>query len=125
MISPCLDFPLLCNVKYFRRENIIYDYKIVKSVHSTYICIHVYTHARAKTLLLLRSNPSRCHSKVLYRGSQEKRKDKKTWKIWSEQKGVGFSSVSLFPGKKPFNQGDRPPDAEENPGSWYRQRLGG
>ena len=26
---------------------------------------------------------------------------------------------------EPFNHGDRPPDAEENPGSWYCQRLGG
>ena len=24
-----------------------------------------------------------------------------------------------------WKQGDRPPDAEENPGSWYRQKLGG
>ena len=29
------------------------------------------------------------------------------------------------PRVEPFKQGDRPPDVEENPRSWYRQRLGG
>ena len=29
------------------------------------------------------------------------------------------------PRAEPFNQGYRLPDAEENPGSGYRQRLGG
>ena len=47
--------------------------------------------------LLLRSNPSRQHSKVLYHlGGQEKRKDRKR----SEEKVFGFSSASLFPTRK-------------------------
>ena len=51
----------------------------------------------------------------------------------SEEKEVGFSSASLFLARKweAVTQGltmelwDRPPDAEENPGSRNRQRLGG
>ena len=72
-----------------------------------------------QVLLLLRSNPSRQHSKVLYRWEgQEKRKDRKIQKSRSKEK-VGFSSASLFPPSngrqspkvEPFKQGDRPPDA--------------
>ena len=64
-------------------------------------------------------------------GSQEKRKDRKTQKSKSEEKVVGFSSASLFPAKNreavtPGGTGDdRSPNAEENPGSWFHQRLGG
>ena len=47
------------------------------------------------------SNPSRQHSKVLYRcGGQKKRKDKKTPTNRSEEKVVGFSSAFLFPTRK-------------------------
>ena len=64
---------------------------------------------------------------------QEKRKVRKTWKSRREEKVDGISSASLFPqgnGRQlpmvePYNQGDSPPDAEENPGSWYSQRPGG
>ena len=62
----------------------------------------------------------------------EKRKGRKTQKSRNQEKVVGFSSASLFPTRKwespvvkPFNREDRPPDAEENPGSRYHQRLGG
>ena len=64
-------------------------------------------------------------------GGQEKRKDRKIWKSRSEEKVVGFSSASLFPRRKweavtqGGTRGDRPPDAEENPGSRYCQRLEG
>ena len=49
-------------------------------------------------------------------------KDRKTRKSRSEEKVVGFSSAFLFPARKQeshpeWNQGDKPPDAEENPGS--------
>ena len=33
-------------------------------------------------------------------GGQEKRKDRKTHKSRGEEKGVGFSSTSLFPARK-------------------------
>ena len=33
-------------------------------------------------------------------GGEEKRKDTKTWKSRSEEKGVGFSLASLFPARK-------------------------
>ena len=33
-------------------------------------------------------------------GCQEKRKDRKSEKSWSEEKVVGFSSASLFPARK-------------------------
>ena len=80
--------------------------------------------------LLLMSKPSRQHSKLSL-GGQEKRKERKLRKSRSEEKMVGYSSASpqengrQSPRVEPFNQGDRPPDAEENPGSPYNQRLGG
>ena len=55
--------------------------------------------------------------------------DRKTWKSRSGEKVVNFSSTSLFHARKRKaviqggNDGDRPPDVEENPGTWYRQRL--
>ena len=59
------------------------------------------------------------------------RKDRKTRKSWSEEIMVGFSSAFLFPERKleAITQGVNIeiyyPDVEENPGSWYRQRLRG
>ena len=51
--------------------------------------------------ILLRSNPSKQHSKVLYRwGDQKKRKDRKLRKRGSEEKVVGFSSASLVLARK-------------------------
>ena len=56
---------------------------------------------------------------------QKKRKDSKT------QKSGGFYLSLPIPSKEMgaihpgWNQGDKLPDAEENPGSWYHQRLGG
>ena len=53
---------------------------------------------------ILGSNPSRWHSKVIYRWRVRKRekreKTKKTRKTRREEKVVGFSSVSLFPARK-------------------------
>ena len=47
------------------------------------------------------SNPSRQHTKVLYRWrGQKKRKDWKTGKNRSEKKVVGYSSASLFLARK-------------------------
>ena len=80
-------------------------------------------------LLLLRSNPSRQHSDTISLGCQKKRKDRKSWKGRSEEKVVSFSS-SPIPRKEMgarhpgWNQGDRSLDAEENPGSRYRQSFG-
>ena len=73
-------------------------------------------------LLLLRSNPSRQHSKVL--GGKEKWKDRKTQKSRSEEKVVDFCSASTFPTKKweAVTQGG---DMEKIPGSKYCQRLRG
>ena len=57
-------------------------------------------------------------------------KDGKTGKSRSKKKVVSFSSASLFPTRKREavtqrgNQGDRPSDAEDDPGNRYRQRLG-
>ena len=45
-----------------------------------------------------------------------------------EGKLVGFSSTFLFPARNShpgWNQGERPPDAENHPGSRYHQKLGG
>ena len=80
-------------------------------------------------LLLLRSNPSRQHSEVLYRwgGGKEKREDRKTRKSRSKEKIVGFSPSSLLPGRKleavthGGNYRDRPTDLEDNPGSRCRK----
>ena len=48
-----------------------------------------------KEILLLKSNTSSQHSKILYCwGGQEKRKDRKSRKSRSEEKVVGFSSSS-------------------------------
>ena len=64
-------------------------------------------------------------------GGQGKRKDNKTRKSKSEEKVVGFSSAFLFPARKREviaqggNYGDRPPEAEDNSGSMYLQRLRG
>ena len=80
-------------------------------------------------LLLLKSNHSRHHSRVLYHWEgQEKRKDRQSRK--SEEKVMFYLSLPI-PRKETgdshqwWNQGVRPPDAEENPGSRYRQRLEG
>ena len=62
--------------------------------------------------IIIISNPNRQHSKVLYRsGCQEKRK---TREIRSEEKAVGFSSVTQFLARKReavtgLDQGERPP----------------
>ena len=50
-------------------------------------------------LLLLRSNPSRQYSKILYNWGL-RRRGKKMWKRRSEEKGVGFLLGSLFPTRK-------------------------
>ena len=66
-------------------------------------------------------------------GGQEKGKDSIPQKSKSEEKVVGFRSVLLFPARKwepvshpgPWNhltRGIRPPDAEENPGSWENKQ---
>ena len=63
-------------------------------------------------------------------GCQEKRKERKIQKSRSEVNVVGFRSASLFPARKweavtqAGNHEDRPPSAEDNQGSWYRQRIG-
>ena len=65
-------------------------------------------------------------------GGREKSKDRKTRKSRSKERAMDFSSDSLFPRRKQdaFTQGgtiepgDRTPEAEENPGSRYWQRLG-
>ena len=85
---------------------------------------------RFPILLLLRSNPTRQHSKVPNIAEGQKRKDWKTRKSRHGEKVVGFSLASLLPARKreADTQGgtkDRPPDAEENPGSRYHQKLGG
>ena len=62
---------------------------------------------------------------VLYRWEVRKRGDRKTQKSRNEEKVEGFSSASLFPTMKweavtqgeTIEPGNRPPDAEENPGS--------
>ena len=58
------------------------------------------------------------------------RGDRKTQKNRSEEKGVSFSSASLFFTRKReavtrLEHGLRSLDAEDDPGSRYRQRLGG
>ena len=64
-------------------------------------------------------------------GVQEKGKDGKTQKSRSEKNVVDFTSFSLFPVRKREVvtqggiHGDRPSDAEDNPGSRCHQRLGG
>ena len=58
-------------------------------------------------------------------GRQKKRKDEKILKKRAE-KVMGFSSASIFPERKlekGGNYDDKPPDAENNPGSRYCQRL--
>ena len=65
-------------------------------------------------------------------GSGEEERPK-TRKIRNEEKVVGWSSAFPFPARKQetviqgetMEPGDRPPDAEETPGSRFRQRLGG
>ena len=49
------------------------------------------------TLLLLRSNPSRQQSKVLYHWVVRRRGKTGEYKNRSEEKVVGFSLASLFP----------------------------
>ena len=59
------------------------------------------------------------------KGGLERREDRKTRKSRSEEKGMGFISASLFPGRKreavtqggTVEPGGRPPDTENNPGS--------
>ena len=60
---------------------------------------------------------------------EEERKKEEANVIIKERKVMGLSSSSLFPARKrevvtrvePFEQRDRPTDAEENPGNRYRQ----
>ena len=53
------------------------------------------------TFAILRSNRQEAALKgTTSVGVQEKRKDRKTRKSTSEEKGVGFSSASLFPARK-------------------------
>ena len=84
-------------------------------------------------LLLLRSNSSEQHSKVLYRwGGRRRRKRRKhgkvrakiKWWVLAQPHYSPQGNGRLLPRGEPKNQGDRPHDAEENPGSRYRQRLG-
>ena len=68
----------------------------------------------------LRSNPSRHQSKVLYRSDVRRRRKTGKYRI-VRVKETGMQS----PRMETWNQGDRPPDAEENPGTRYLQRLEG
>ena len=78
------------------------------------------------SLKILRSNPSRQHSLLsCYLGCQEKRKDKKTRKVEVMRKWVPIPRKETGGSHPGWNEGDRLPDAEENPGSRYRQRLVG
>ena len=52
-------------------------------------------------------------------GGSGKEENRKTRKCRTEEKREGVPRV------EPLNQGNRPPDVEDNQGSWYRQRLGG
>ena len=63
---------------------------------------HALTHTHTYIYIFLKSNPSRQHSKVLYRWGvgQEKRRERKSRKIRSEEKVVGFSSASVFLARK-------------------------
>ena len=70
----------------------------------------------------------RLYSKRSKVGGQEKREDRKTGKNRSEEKVVGVTSASLFAAKEreAVSQGGiMGIDAEEEPGSRYRQRLEG
>ena len=82
-------------------------------------------------LLLLRSNPRRQHSKIYCWGVRRRGKTgkhgkvevKRNWSVLAQPpyspQGNGKQSSRV----EPFNQGDRPPDTKESPGSWYFQRL--
>ena len=82
---------------------------------------------------MLWSNPSRQHSKVLYRWEVRRRgKIGKHGKVIVKRKRRVLAQPPYFlqesgrqsPRVEPFSRGvDRPPDVEENPGSWYRQIL--
>ena len=80
------------------------------------------------------SNPSRQHSKVLYRwgyrrrgkmGNNGKVGMKRKWWVLAQLPYAPKGNRRQSPKVEPFNQGDRLPDAEENLGSQYHQRLGG
>ena len=65
-------------------------------------------------------------------GAQEKRKDKKTQKVGGKRKWRVIAKPPYSRKREavifrvePFNQGDRPPNVEENPGNRYRQMLKG
>ena len=81
-------------------------------------------------LLLLLCNPSRQHSEVLYRwgirrrgkiGKHGKVEVKKKW--WAPAQPP-YSSQGNGGSHQSGNHRDRPADAENNPGSRYRQRMG-
>ena len=85
-------------------------------------------------LLLLLSNPSRKHSKVLYRwgvrrrgktGNHGKEAVKRKWWVLTQNHYSPQGNGRQSPKVEPFKKLDIPPDAEENPGSRDRQRLGG
>ena len=81
---------------------------VVYIIDSTNNLKYVLGSYRQVDLLLLKCNPSKQHSKVLYRcGVRGKGKAQKTRKSRSKEKVVGFSSASLFPERKreAVNQG--------------------
>ena len=85
-------------------------------------------------LLLLKSSPSREHSKVLYclgvrkrgkTGNHRKVRVKRKWWVLAQPPYSLQGNRRQSPRVEPSKQGVTPPDVEENPGSWYHQRLGG
>ena len=100
--------------------------------HKKFLEIYIYIYIYI--LLLLKSNPSRQHSKALYlwgvRGRGKTGKHGKVgvtrkWRVLAQLPYSPQENWSQSPSVEPFNQGDGPPDAEENPGTWLRQRLEG
>ena len=50
---------------------------------------------------------------------------KRKWWVSAQPPYSSQKNGRQSPRVEPVKQGDRPPDAEENPGSRYRQMLGG
>ena len=82
--------------------------------------------------LLLMSNPIRQHSNLLYswevmrRGNIGKHRKvgvQRKWRVLAQPPYSMQGNGRQSPRAEPFKMGDRPPDAEENQGSQYRQRL--
>ena len=109
----------------FRPPLIFTDKMIESSISELYkVCFHYLV----KIILLLRSNPSRQHSKhyIAWQLREEERQKhrkvevKRKWLVSAQP--PYHKEMRQSPGWKPM--GDRSTYVEDNPGSQYRQRLG-